>query len=158
MHPDGGLIKSNFGRFGPYIMHQLPDEPKPVYANLKDPADEFDVGMNRAVEHLAEKRANPGRGRQAAAKPLKELGEHPNEGGPVQVLDGRYGPYVKWGKVNATLPKDTSPETVTMDMAVELIDAKAAKGGKKKAAPKKKAAAKASATKKKPAAKKAAKG
>ncbi|NRB34535.1 MAG: type I DNA topoisomerase [Rhodobacteraceae bacterium] len=158
MHPDGGLIKSNFGRFGPYIMHQLPDEPKPVYANLKDPADVFDVGMNRAVELLAEKRANPGRGRQAAAKPLKELGEHPNEGGPVQVLDGRYGPYVKWGKVNATLPKDTSPETVTMDMAVELIDAKAAKGGKKKAAPKKKAAAKASATKKKPAAKKAAKG
>ena len=159
MHPDGGLIKANFGRFGPYIMHQLPDEPKPVYANLKDPADVFDIGMNRAVELLAEKRANPrGRGR-AAAKALKELGEHPDEGGPIQVLDGRYGPYVKWGKVNATLPKDVAPEDVTMEQAVELITAKAAKGGKKttkKAAPKKTAAKKTTAKKatKKPAAKK----
>jgi len=159
MHPDGGLIKANFGRFGPYIMHQLPDEPKPVYANLKDPADVFDIGMNRAVELLAEKRANPrGRGR-AAAKALKELGEHPDEGGPIQVLDGRYGPYVKWGKVNATLPKDVTPEDVTVEQAVELITAKAAKGGKKttkKAAPKKTAAKKTTAKKttKKPAAKK----
>ncbi|QGX97549.1 type I DNA topoisomerase [Roseovarius faecimaris] len=143
-HPEGGMISANFGRYGPYIMHQLPDEAKPVYANLKDPGDVFDIGMNRAVELLAEKRANPGRGRSAAAKPLKELGEHPDEGGPVNVMDGRYGPYVKWAKVNATLPKGVEPGDVTMDMAVALIAEKAAKKGKgrKKAAPKTKAAAK----------------
>ena len=156
-HPEGGEVKSNFGRFGPYIMHQAPDEAKPVYVNLKDPTDVFEVGMNRAVEMLAEKRANPGRGRRAAAKPLKELGEHPDEGGAVAVLDGRYGPYVKWEKVNATLPKDVKPEDVTMEMAVGWIAEKAAKKKptRKKAAPKKAAAKKPAA--KKPAAKKAAK-
>ncbi|WP_170379093.1 type I DNA topoisomerase [Ruegeria atlantica] len=141
-HPEGGMISSNFGRFGPYLMHQLPEEAKPVYANLKDPNDVFEIGMNRAVEMLAEKRANPGRGRRAAAKPLKELGEHP-DGGAMQVLDGRYGPYVKWEKVNATIPKDIKPEDVTQEMAIELVNERAAKKGtKKKAAPKKKAAAK----------------
>ena len=142
-HPEGGMITSNFGRFGPYVMHQLPDEAKPVYANLKDPNDVFEMGMNRAVEVLAEKRANPGRGRGgAAAKPLKELGEHPENGGPVNIMEGRYGPYVKWEKVNATLPKDTDPKDVTMEMAVGLIAEKAAK---KK--PARKTAAKAKTTK-----------
>ncbi|RKF16363.1 type I DNA topoisomerase [Roseovarius spongiae] len=149
-HPDGGVITTNFGRFGPYVHHKAEGEAKGVYANLKDPDDVFHIGMNRAVELLAEKRANPGGRGRAAAKPLKELGEHPRDGGPVNVLDGRYGPYVKWDKVNATLPKDTEPDAVTMDMAVALIDEKAAKKGKgrkkapakKKAAPKKKAAAK----------------
>ena len=141
-HPEGGMISANFGRFGPYIMHQLPDEAKPVYANLKDPNDVFEIGMNRAVELLAEKRANPGRRGRAAAKPLKELGEHP-DGGAIQVLDGRYGPYVKWEKINATLPKDIKPEDVTPEMAVELVNEKAAKKGtRKKAAPKKKASKK----------------
>ncbi|MGI9367880.1 MAG: type I DNA topoisomerase [Ruegeria sp.] len=141
-HPDGGMISSNFGRFGPYLMHQLADEAKPVYANLKDPNDVFEIGMNRAVELLAEKRANPGGRGRAAAKALKDLGEHP-DGGPIQVLDGRYGPYVKWAKVNATLPKDVEPESVTVEMALALIAEKAAKkGGKKKAPAKKKTAAK----------------
>ncbi|WP_170344999.1 type I DNA topoisomerase [Ruegeria atlantica] len=141
-HPEGGMISANFGRFGPYLMHQLPEEAKPVYANLKDPNDVFEIGMNRAVELLAEKRANPGRGRRAAAKPLKELGEHP-DGGAMQVLDGRYGPYVKWEKVNATIPKDIKPEDVTQEMAIELVNERAAKKGtKKKAAPKKKATTK----------------
>ncbi|MBV7378741.1 type I DNA topoisomerase [Maritimibacter dapengensis] len=131
---EGAPIKANFGRFGPYVMHQMPDEAKPVYANLKDPQEVFEIGMNRAVELITEKRLNPGRGRGQAAKALKELGEHPDEGGPVNVMDGRYGPYVKWGKVNATLPKDIKPEEVTMEKAVELIAEKAAKkgGGRKK--------------------------
>jgi DNA topoisomerase-1 len=86
------------------------------------------------------------------------LGEHP-DGGAVQVMNGRYGPYVKWAKINATLPKGTDPEAVTMEEALALITAKAAKGGKtprkaaaKKAAPK--AAAKKKAAPKKAAAKK----
>ena len=143
-HPEGGMISSNFGRFGPYVMHKLPDEAKPVYANLKDPEDVFEIGMNRAVELLTEKRNNPrGRGR-TAAKPLKELGDHPEDGGAVNILDGRYGPYVKWEKVNATIPKDVKPEDVTMEMAVALIAEKAAKKGtKRKPAAKKKTTAKA---------------
>ncbi|UWQ57479.1 type I DNA topoisomerase [Leisingera caerulea] len=155
-HPDGGEIQANLGRFGPYIAHQLPDEEKPVYVNLKETLDVFEIGMNRAVEMLAEKRANPGRrGSRAAAKPLKELGEHPESGGAVNIMDGRYGPYVKWEKVNATLPKDVEPKDVTMEMAVELISEKASKGGKKKTAAKKPAAKK-PAAKKKAAPKKAA--
>jgi DNA topoisomerase-1 len=153
-HPDGGVIQSNLGRFGPYIAHQLPDDEKPVYVNLKETLDVFEIGMNRAVEMLAEKRANPGRGRRAAAKALKELGEHPDGGGAVNIMDGRYGPYVKWEKVNATLPKDVEPKDVTMEMAVQLITEKTGKSAKKKA-PAKKAAAK-KATAKKTTAKKAA--
>ncbi|MGR1581382.1 type I DNA topoisomerase [Thalassobius sp. S69A] len=142
-HPDGGMISTNFGRFGPYVMHKGPEDAKPVYVNLKDPNDVFELGMNRAVELLAEKRANPGRGRGAAAKALKELGEHPESGGPVNIMEGRYGPYVKWEKVNATLPKDTDPKDVTMEMAVALIAEKTAKKKPaRKTAAKKKAPAK----------------
>ncbi|NCQ25314.1 MAG: type I DNA topoisomerase [Rhodobacteraceae bacterium CG17_big_fil_post_rev_8_21_14_2_50_63_15] len=143
-HPEGGVITANFGRFGPFLMHQLPDEAKPVYANLKDPADVFEIGMNRAVEILAEKRSNPGgRGRATATKPLRDLGVHPQNGGPIHVMEGRYGPYIKWDKINATLPKGVEPDSLTLDQALELISAKAGKAGKgrkpakKKSAPKK---------------------
>ncbi len=154
-HPEGGRISANLGRFGPYIMHKLPNAEKPTYVNVKTWDEMFEVGMNLAVELLADKRANPGRrGGQAAAKPLKELGEHPADGGAINVMEGRYGPYVKWEKINATIPKGTEPADVTMEMAVELIAERAAKSGKKKAAPKKKAAAKKPAAKK-PATKKA---
>ena len=95
------------------------------------------------LEGASWQRRKHGGGRGAAAKPLAELGEHPESGGPVNVMDGKYGPYVKWDKVNATLPKGTEPADVTMDMAVALIAEKAAKGGKKRPAAKKKTAAKA---------------
>jgi DNA topoisomerase-1 len=144
-HPeDGAPIEANFGRFGPYVRWNK------VYANLPDEAEVFEVGLNRAVTLLAEKQARGGRRGQAAA-PLKELGEHP-DGGAVAVMEGRYGPYVKWEKVNATLPKGTDPQAVTLEQALPLIAEKAAKGGKRK--PAKKAAKKPAATKK-PAAKKA---
>ncbi|WP_134726241.1 type I DNA topoisomerase [Paracoccus luteus] len=153
-HPEDGVaVEAGIGRYGPYVKHG------PKYVNLPDADEVFVIGMNRAVEVLASK---PQRGRAAAAAPLAELGEHP-EGGPVQVLGGRFGPYVKWGKINATLPRDMAPETVTMAAALELIAAKASKSGKKPAAKKpaaKKPAAKAAAEKapvKKPAAKAAAK-
>ncbi|WP_208352655.1 type I DNA topoisomerase [Pseudaestuariivita rosea] len=137
-HPDDGeMIEAGIGRYGPFVKHGK------KYANLPDVDEVFTIGMNRAVEVLA---AKPTRGRAAPAKPLKELGEHPENGGPVNVMNGRYGPYVKWEKINATLPKDVNPEDVTMEVAVQLIEGKAAKGGKKparkKAAPKKKTAAK----------------
>ncbi|RKT28226.1 DNA topoisomerase I [Roseovarius halotolerans] len=137
-HPeDGEPVEAGIGRYGPYVKHGR------LYANLKDPDDVFTIGMNRAVEELAKKAASRGKGR-ATAKALKELGDHPESGGAVNVMDGRYGPYVKWDKVNATLPKGTDPEEVTMEMAVQLIAEKAGKKGKgrAKAAPRKKAAAK----------------
>ena len=73
--------------------------------------------------------ANNGRG--GASKALKELGDHPDGGGPVNVMDGRYGPYVKFAKINATIPKDQDPEKITMEQALILISEKAAKGKKK---------------------------
>ena len=124
-HPeDGGIIEAGIGRYGPFVKHGR------TYANLKEVDDVFTIGMNRAVEELA-KKASRGSARTAAT-PLKELGEHPTDSGPVNVMDGRYGAYVKFGRINATLPKDVKPEDVTMDMAVQLIAEKAAKGGAKK--------------------------
>ncbi len=154
-HPDDGeMIEAGIGRYGPFVKHGK------LYANLKEVDEVFTIGMNRAVEVLAQKLASRGAGR-AAAKPLKELGEHPENGGAINVMEGRYGPYVKWEKVNATLPKGTDPEDVTLAMAVELIAEKAAKSGKgtgKKASAKKAPAKKAPAKKAaaKPATKKAA--
>ena len=129
-HPeDGEPVEAGIGRFGPFVKHGK------IYANLRDAEEVFTIGMNRAMELLAQK-AQRGGGR-AAVKPLRELGEHP-DGGAVAVYEGRYGPYVKWEKVNATLPKETAPEAVTLDQALALIAAKAPK----KRAPARKAAAK----------------
>ncbi|MEL7127841.1 MAG: topoisomerase C-terminal repeat-containing protein, partial [Pseudomonadota bacterium] len=147
-HPeDGVMVWANIGRYGPYIKHaESTSDRGGTNANLEGIDEVWTVGMNRAVQLLAEKLASRG-GRGAAAKPLHELGDHPQEGGPVQVMKGKYGPYVKWGKVNATIPKGTEPENVTMDMAVQLIAEKAPKkkttrkkATTKKAAPRKKSA------------------
>ncbi|MEM8988519.1 MAG: topoisomerase C-terminal repeat-containing protein, partial [Pseudomonadota bacterium] len=85
--------------------------------------------------------------RGAAAKPLRELGAHPETGDPVNVMDGRYGPYIKHQKINATLPRDMEPEKVTLEQAVTLIAEKEAKGGGKKKTAKKKTAKKKTAKK-----------
>jgi DNA topoisomerase-1 len=149
-HPDDGeMIEAGIGRYGPYVKHGK------LYANLKEVDEVFVIGMNRAVEVLAQKAASRGGGRTAVA-PLKELGEHPEKGGAINVMEGRYGPYVKWDKVNATLPKGVEPADLTLDAAVALIDEKAAKGGKAGKAAAKKAPAKKAAPKKAPAAKTAA--
>ena len=136
LHPeDGEMVEAGIGRYGPFVKHGR------TYANLKEVDDVFTIGMNRAVEEIANKLASRGGAGREPVKPLHELGEHPTDGGPVNVYDGRYGPYVKFGKINATLPKDVSPESVTMDVAVALISEKAAKkgGGKAKLKPKAKA-------------------
>jgi DNA topoisomerase I len=125
LHPETGKsIVAGFGRYGPYVQHDG------KYASLSAPEEVFEVGINRAVSLLAEKAANR---RPRTSSVIKELGDHPQLGGKVQVLSGRYGPYVKHGKVNATLPKDREPEQITLPEAVELIAAKSAKGPTKKA-------------------------
>ncbi|WP_102108703.1 type I DNA topoisomerase [Oceaniglobus roseus] len=141
-HPEDGVnVWSTIGRYGPYLKHNEDTGRGGSTAPLPELDDVFTIGMNRAVELLAQKAASRG-GRGAAAKPLREMGEHPSEGGAVSIMEGRYGPYVKWGKVNATLPKDTEPEQVTMEQAVELIAEKAAKKGTRKTATRKTAAKK----------------
>ena len=137
-HPeDGGAILAGIGRYGPYVQHAG------VYANLANADEVFEVGLNRAVVILAEKKAGGGRGGRngAAAAPLKELGAHPVSGKPVQILSGRYGPYIKHESTNANVPKGADPMAVTLEEAIAMITAReSAPGAKKK--PVRRAAAK----------------
>ncbi len=154
-HPETGkVVKAGIGRFGPYVLHDK------VYKSLPKEDDILTVDLPRAVELLKQAR------RRSAPEPLKELGKHPDSGDTIGIYEGRYGPYVKQGKINATIPKDKEIEHVTLEEAlVWLADKAAKKGGgragstkssaaKKTAAKKKKKAAKKKATKKKAAAKK----
>ena len=119
VHPDdGAVVKAGVGRYGPYVNHGR------VYASLTATDDVLTVGLARGLELL---RLKAEKSKKPAA--LKELGEHPKEGGLIAVMDGRYGPYVKHGRINATLPDGVTPESVTLETAVELIAAKAAKKG-----------------------------
>ncbi|HYD26066.1 type I DNA topoisomerase [Brevundimonas sp.] len=146
LHPeDGKPITAGLGRYGPFVQHAG------TYANVADIDEVFEIGLNRAVVLLAEKRAGKFAGRGAAAAPLKDLGTHPETGEPIHVMAGRFGPYVKSGKINATLPKGMAPEDLTLEDALPLLAARAAAAPSRgRKTPAKKAAAS------KPAAKKAA--
>ena len=124
-HPETGCkIQANLGRFGPYIVHDQGKEDGKDYRSLKVEDDVLTITLERALELLAQ----PKRSRRGSAKavlPLKDLGKHPEDGETVGVYDGRYGLYVKHGKVNASLPKDMSVEDVTWEKALELLHAKA---------------------------------
>lgn len=125
-HPeDGEVVEAGIGRYGPFVKHGR------LYANIKEVDEVFTIGMNRAVEVLALKVSSTGRG-SATVQPIKELGEHPDGGGPVNVMDGKYGPYVKYGKINATLPKDVEPTSMDLETAMMLISEKSKKGTTKK--------------------------
>ncbi len=143
MHPESGKpITASIGRYGPYLAHDG------KYARLQSTAEVFETGMNAAVVKLADAAANGGRpARGAAAAPLKVLGKHPRSKAEIKLMAGRYGPYVTDGTTNATVPKSVEPETLALEEAAQLIDARAAatppkKKGARKAAPKKKAPAK----------------
>ncbi|CUX12226.1 type I DNA topoisomerase [Agrobacterium genomosp. 13] len=123
-HPETGkMISAGLGRYGPFLLHDG------SYANLESIEDVFSIGLNRAVTVIAEKQSKgPGRGRSGTPAALKELGDHP-DGGPITVRDGRYGAYVNWGKVNATIPKGQDPASVTLDESLVLIAERIAKTG-----------------------------
>ena len=115
-HPEtGNPIEASIGPYGPYVKHGR------TYASLGKEDDVLTVGLERALELLSKKR---GRGR---GEPLKTLGNHPESGDPVELHNGRFGPYVKHGKVNASLPRGQEPDTVSLDQALELIAAREAK-------------------------------
>lgn len=148
-HPETGkTVTAGIGRFGPYVLHDG------VYKSLPKDEDVLKIGLERAVELLKMARQRGG------ATPLKELGAHPEDGQPVQIFDGRYGAYVKHGKVNATIPKDQPVDELTLVQAVALIAEKAGatparksarKTAAKKSSGKKSTAKKAAAKRKKPA-------
>ena len=118
-HPESGQpIQASIGRYGPSAQHGR------TFASLKDTDDIFTIGLDRALELLAEK--------EAKTKPLRTLGQHPESGEPVEVWAGRYGPYVKHQRLNATLGKEQAPESITMEEALLLLEERAAKKGKGK--------------------------
>jgi len=144
-HPETGKkVIVNIGRFGPYIGHDG------KFKSIPKGDSVFTIELERAVALLAEARTS--------TAVLRELGEHPDDKKPVDICSGRYGPYVRHGKVNATLPKDITPEEITLEEGLALLAARVAKGpaSKKKPAAKKAPAAKKEAAEKKPAAKKTA--
>ncbi len=156
-HPETSkLIEAAIGPYGPYLRHDG------KYANLTSTDEVFTIGLNHAVSVIADAKNKPPRRGNAA---LKELGVHPLDEAPLSVMNGRFGPYIKWNKVFATIPKSYDPQTISLEEAIELVNAKAARGpsvkktkaGAKKMAEEKPAAKKAAVkkpAKKKPAAKK----
>ena len=118
LHPETQTpISANFGRFGPFIVHDG------TYVNLKDREEVFTIGLNRAVDLLAEKRAK-GPSNRARPGALRVLGDHP-DGGKIELFSGKYGAYAKYGKINATLPKDKTVETLTLEEGIALVNERA---------------------------------
>jgi len=123
-HPEtGDPVKVGIGRYGPYVVHEGD------YRSLTADDDPLDVSLERALELLSQPKR---RGRRAAAKPLKEVGPHPDDEQPVAVFSGRYGPYVKHGNLNASLPEGVEPEDVTMAVALELLQQRKERDAAKK--------------------------
>ena len=122
-HPETGKpITASIGRYGPYLAHDG------KYAKLGSTAEVFETGMNAAVAKLADAASGGGRQRAGSREPVAVLGKHPANGGEIKVMAGRYGPYVTDGTTNATLAKGSTPEALTLEEAVRLIDERAAKG------------------------------
>lgn len=144
-HPETNkVIAAGIGRFGPYIRHDQ------NYVSLKGDDDVLTIGLNRAVTLIAD---------APKKDPPKEVGKHPEDGKVITIRTGRYGPYLQHGSLRAAIPKDQNEDDITVEIALELLAAKAKKGPPKKGAKKatKKKAAKKKATKKKATKKKTAK-
>lgn len=157
-HPEtGNVVNAGLGKFGPYVTSRK--DGRQVYKSLSKEHDVLTVDLDTAVKLLSEVKP------RGPAPPIRELGKHPDDEEVIGVYEGRYGPYVKHGKIYASLPKDLEIESVTLERALDLIAAKAAQKGvttkKKKATTKKstrkKAARKKAAKKKKSTTKKVAK-
>src|SRR5262249_1790663 len=118
----GEPIIAGIGRFGPYVQHGK------TYANLSADEDVLTIGLNRAVTLIEEKHARGSRRGGPRASAGRNLGEHPEKGGPVLAKSGRYGPYVSHAGVNATIPSDLVPESVSLEQALELLRAREARG------------------------------
>ena len=128
-HPEtGNPITASIGKYGPYLAHDG------KYARLASTAEVLEIGMNAAVAKLADAASGGGKRGGGSREPIAVLGPHPGSGKDIKVMAGKYGPYATDGTTHATLPKSADPAAVTLDEAVALIDAKAAKGPSKKPA------------------------
>jgi DNA topoisomerase-1 len=127
---DGNPIVAALGRFGPYLAKTIPGAEKPDYRNLKTEEQLFAITLEEARAIYAQPKR--GRGRGAAAPPLKELGVDPGSGSPVVIKDGKYGLYLTDGSTNVTLPKGMGADDVTLDLAARLLAEKRAAGPTKK--------------------------
>ncbi|NJM85475.1 MAG: DNA topoisomerase I, partial [Leptolyngbyaceae cyanobacterium RM2_2_21] len=107
--------------YGPYVVHDQGKEGKD-YRSLKKEDNVLEITLERAIALLSEPKSQ--RGRRKAAVPVKELGNHPADESPVNIYDGPYGLYVKHGKTNASLPEGKKPEDMTLELAIELLEAK----------------------------------
>lgn len=122
-HPEtGAKVKASLGRFGPYVVHDQGKDGKD-YRSIKEPDDVLTITLERALELLAQPKR--GRGRRAAQKPLKELGSHPEDGEAINIFEGPYGKYIKHGKINVGIPEAETVESMTIDKALPLLEAKA---------------------------------
>jgi DNA topoisomerase-1 len=116
-HPETGKeVQANVGRFGPYVVHEGD------FRSIPKGEDVYNIGLERALEILAQPKA----GKRTAAAPLREMGPHPEDGEPVVIMEGRYGPYAKHGSTNASLPKGVEVDEVLMEQVVELLKERAA--------------------------------
>ena len=113
-HPDSGKeIKAGVGRFGPYVVHDG------TFKSLAKDDNILEIDLNRAIALLAEAKEKPKK-----AAELKNVGNHPTKGDPILVMNGRYGPYIKYGKLNVSLPKKEDPEQLTLEKALTYIEEK----------------------------------
>jgi DNA topoisomerase I len=125
IHPQtGGKLQAALGPYGPYILHDQGKEGK-EYRSLKSTDNILTITFDRALELLAEPKKGRSASRSKTKEALRELGAHPADGEPVNIYDGPYGPYIKHGKTNASLPEGQTVETVTLETALELLEAKA---------------------------------
>ncbi|MGB1081407.1 MAG: topoisomerase C-terminal repeat-containing protein, partial [Alphaproteobacteria bacterium] len=115
---EGEMVTAGIGRRGPFVKKGS------TYANIPKDESVLEIGLNRAVALIVEKQSKMKGGGAAAGT---ELGKHPKDEKPITLHDGRYGPYVKHGRTNATLPKGSDPKAVTLEEAIALIDAKKGK-------------------------------
>ncbi len=117
-HPETGEpILAGIGRYGSYVQHGK------TYANLAKDDDVLAIGANRAIDLIMTKEA--GVGARGAGGEIRVIGDHP-DGGAIALKAGRFGPYLAWGKVNATLPRGTDMTGLTLEKAVELVNARSA--------------------------------
>jgi DNA topoisomerase-1 len=143
MHPDSGkVIEAGVGRFGPFVRHE--DD----FRSLTKEDNVLTVNLDRALELLSQPKSGRGAARKAP-EALRELGAHPSDKQPVTLMSGRFGPYVKHGTINATIPRGMKPESVTLAQALEMIAKKAAQEPSTRKRPVRKTAAAAKTTAKK---------
>ena len=124
-HPDDGQeVRAGVGRYGPYIVHN------DKFVSIKPPDNILDIDLDQALALL---RAAPDKKSRSSARPvLKDLGTHPDDNAPIRVLDGRYGPYVNHNRTNASLPKETDPQSISREQALQMLEERKARGRRRK--------------------------